>query len=287
MSRDSFDYGHGDTGTKPTNPLNFEAGERPIAGNFDWWWTTVINSIDGHADEFDRLDSDDDGVVDAADGAATWSADGTEKASYPTDVNFTGDLQLTDDGDGTVTLHLTRYTDTEARSAVDGSNVSITGDADTVDGEDASAFADAGHLHDSRYVMESGDKMGGQLTVQRAEGSHYLTAEDTTSSDKLSVKSETGGGFLLTGYDSSAGTWQDSSSLEYTPSNTTWNFRSMPTVQGNDVATQSWVNSNADVPNADHADSATDADTVGGREISHGTSAPSNPDQGDIWIDTS
>jgi hypothetical protein len=40
------------------------------------------------------------------------------------------------------------------------------GDADTVDGEHASAFADSGHLHDGRYVLENGDTMTGRLTIQ-------------------------------------------------------------------------------------------------------------------------
>lgn len=42
--------------------------------------------------------------------------------------------------------HHSRYSDSEARTAVDGSNVSITGDADTVDGQHAS---DLGGLNSS------------------------------------------------------------------------------------------------------------------------------------------
>jgi hypothetical protein len=40
---------------------------------------------------------------------------------------------------------------------------------------------------------------------------------------------------------------------------------------GSDVATQSWVNSNADVPNANYADSAGDADTLDGNHASYFT----------------
>jgi hypothetical protein len=72
------------------------------------------------------------------------------------------------------------------------------GDSDTLDGEHASAFADAGHLHDGRYILEGGDTMSGVLTLS----------------------------------------------------------------DGSTAASQSWVNGNADVPNADYADSAGDADTL-------------------------
>lgn len=47
------------------------------------------------------------------------------------------------------------------------------------------------------------------------------------------------------------------------------------------------VDANADVPNADYADSAGDADTVGGHRFYVQSSEPSNPDTNDIWIDTS
>lgn len=287
MSRDSFTYSHGDTGTKPTVSLNFEKNERPNAGNFDWFWTTVIQSVNGHADEFNRLDSDNDGTVDSADGAATWSLNGNTQVTHPTDINFTGDLSLTDDGDGTVTVSVTTYTDSNAQTAVDGANIDITGDADTVDGEHASAFADSGHLHDSRYVLESGDIMGGKLTIERGQNSAHLTATNTGSGDKISLKSNSNGDFTFVGYDSSDGSWDTGSALEYSPDSGVWNFKSLPEVSGNSLATESWVNANADVPDADYADSAGDADTVDGRDIHTGTSSPSNPTSGDIWVDTS
>jgi hypothetical protein len=69
MSRDRFSYSHGDTGNKPATSLNFESNERPQSEHFDWWWYSVIQAINNHADEFDRLDSDGDGVVDKADSA--------------------------------------------------------------------------------------------------------------------------------------------------------------------------------------------------------------------------
>jgi hypothetical protein len=187
MSRNSFSYTHGETGTKPQNPLNFEENERPNADRFDWFWYQTITSINGHADEFGRLDSDNDGVVDAADGAATWSDSGNAIITHPTDIDFTGDISVTADGDGTATVSVTKYTDDEARAAVDGSNVSITGDADTVDGEHASAFADAGHLHDTRYYqignqVDDADTLDGEHASAFADAGHLHDSRYYTQS---------------------------------------------------------------------------------------------------------
>jgi hypothetical protein len=70
--------------------------------------------------------------------------------------------------DSPASAHHTRYADSEAVSAVNSEvslTVDISGDSDTLDGEHASAFADSGHLHDSRYITESGDTMNGILTL--------------------------------------------------------------------------------------------------------------------------
>jgi len=87
MSRDRFSYSHGDTGKKPATSLNFESNERPQSEHFDWWWYSVIQAINNHADEFDRLDSDDDGVVDKAD-----SANDADASTYKgNDIDSDGD----------------------------------------------------------------------------------------------------------------------------------------------------------------------------------------------------
>ncbi|QGA80336.1 twin-arginine translocation signal domain-containing protein [Candidatus Nanohalobium constans] len=59
------------------------------------------------------------------------------------------------------------------------------------------------------------------------------------------------------------------------------------TINGDQVATRKWTKNNADVPNADYADSAGDADTVDGSNVFVQSSQPSNPSNGDIWVDTS
>jgi hypothetical protein len=95
MARDNIDYSHGDDGSKPPSDLDFQQNQRPNAQIFDWFWSTVINRINGIISEFNRLDSNDDGKVDAADQADN---------------------------------------------------------ADTLDGEHAGAFADAGHDHPKSYI---------------------------------------------------------------------------------------------------------------------------------------
>ena len=69
MARDNINYSHGDSGTEPPSDHDFQHNQRPDAQNFDWFWSTVINRINGIISEFNRIDSDDDGKVDAADQA--------------------------------------------------------------------------------------------------------------------------------------------------------------------------------------------------------------------------
>ena len=129
MSRDNFTYVHGDTGVKPAASLDFQQGGKPKANYFDWWWTSVINAINGHANEFDRLDEDDDGKVDAADkadSALTWKQNSTEILQYAEILKVTDNLSLSGSS-GTVELSVPN---TEIRSTVDGSDINILGTAD-------------------------------------------------------------------------------------------------------------------------------------------------------------
>jgi hypothetical protein len=119
---------------------------------------------------------------------------------------------------------------------------------------------------DDDFLLNTGDTMSGELTASRTAGSRLFTAENADSGDRLSVQSEGDGDFLLVGYDSSAGTWETGSALEYSPGNGVWTFKSNPSVSGDLIATQTWVNANADVPNADHADTADDADMLDGKQ---------------------
>lgn len=126
MSRDSPDYSHGDTGTKPTKSLNFKKNERPDAQRFDWFWYTVINALKGHASEFGRLDSDNDGVVDEAD----YANDADASTYKGNDIDSDGDSRVD-----------------AADHALDADHALQADNADTVGEEPPSNFSNEGHTH--------------------------------------------------------------------------------------------------------------------------------------------
>jgi hypothetical protein len=123
---------------------------------------------------------------------------------------------------------------------------------------------------DDDFLLNTGDRVTGELEGERSSGSRVFTATDSSNGDKLSLRVGGSNTFQLVGYDSSDGAWDYNSALTYDPGTANWSFGSLPSVNGNNMATQSWVNSSADVPNADHADnanyanSAGNSDTVGG-----------------------
>lgn len=122
MGRDKYEYSHGDTGQQPS-ALDFQENERPDAQHFDWWWYTTTQYVNSHADEFDRLDSDDDGVVDEADYANDADAS-----------TFKGN-DIDDDGDGVVDQ--ADYANDADASTFKGNDIDSDGDgivdeADTV-----------------------------------------------------------------------------------------------------------------------------------------------------------
>ena len=234
MARQSFDYTHGDTGTKPGNPLDFAKGERPQAQQFDWYWYKVTEAISGHADEFTRLDKDDDGVVDESD---TVAAGGNLKGNlndaagnqiYNNSGNYVVQNRLENDSvtvtagtgidsAGTVALgesvtvdvdtttiatrtwatgnnishsdlsdapsdaHHTRYSDSEARTAVNGANVDIAGDADTVDGKHYSDIQDwvnsSSYVPNANYADDAGTVGGNNIYVQSTEPSNPTSGD--------------------------------------------------------------------------------------------------------------
>jgi len=92
MARNKLNHPHGDDGVKPPDNLNFQAGDKPDPEHFDWFWATVTSVVDGHTSEFTRLDSDNDGQVDAADTA--------DDATNVTSTYKGNDLDT--DGDGQV-----------------------------------------------------------------------------------------------------------------------------------------------------------------------------------------
>ena len=148
MARNNIDYSHGDNGSEPSSALDFQQNQRPDAQNFDWFWSTVINRINGINSEFNRLDSDDDGKVDAADQADNAdTVDGEHAGAFADASHGHNHNELTNVGSSD---HHSRYTDSEAVVAVnaqtslavditgDADHADTAGDADTVDGLHAS-----------------------------------------------------------------------------------------------------------------------------------------------------
>ena len=185
MARDNIDYSHGDSGTEPPSDHDFQNNQRPDAQNFDWFWSTVINRINGIISEFNRLDSNDDGKVDAADQADNAdTVDGEHAGAFADAGHDHNHDELTNVGSSD---HHSRYTDSEAVVAVNAQTslaVDITGDADTVDGEHADAFADAGHDHNSRYYTKS--EADSNFVGSHNHDSRYYTESEADSNFAVS-----------------------------------------------------------------------------------------------------
>lgn len=69
MGRPNINYPHGDSGTRPDDGTDFQADDVAPSETFDWLFDTLPTAIDALSAEFDELDSDGNGVVDAADTA--------------------------------------------------------------------------------------------------------------------------------------------------------------------------------------------------------------------------
>lgn len=120
-------YTHGSTGTAPATSQDYASGDPVDADNFDYYVYTPLEKIKGIIDILNELDSDDDGIVDGADGASTYSDGGSTVVTRPTDVNFGDKLSVTDDGDTTVTIGTSALDEEEVEDVVDGLVVAGTG----------------------------------------------------------------------------------------------------------------------------------------------------------------
>lgn len=125
------------------------------------------------------------------------------------------------------------------------------GDANTLDGNDSSYFATSGHAHslgDLSNVSASGEGTGNNFDADTVDGDHasaFASSGHSHALGDLSNVSATGEG---------SGNGFDADMLD-----------------GNHASyftTLTEVNNNADVPNADYADTAGDADTVDGNDAS-------------------
>ena len=234
MSRDTFDYTHGDTGTAPADGEEFQSNERPDSEVFDWFWYNVIESINGHSAEFDRIDSDDDGVVDeadyandadastykgndldsdgdgtvdAADAAAAVSDSGAEVVAYPSDINLLDKLSASDDGDGTVSISTSALDEEEVEDAINallsaGTNLSLSYD----DENDTLTF-DAKSDEEIQDLVAALLTAGDKLSINYDDAGNSLTL-NTSALDAEEVEDQvqsllTAGNHLSMNYDDS------------------------------------------------------------------------------------
>jgi len=168
MSRNHIDYTHADVGSKPSTALNFIKGGRPNAGHFDWFWYTVIQAIKGHADEFDRLDSDDDGVVNEAD-----KVDGWDKTDIKDWVGNSGSVPNADYADNAGKVGGNTFTDIQnwVNNNADVPNADHADQADNTSKVEGNTFIDI-----QNWVNNNAD-------VPNAD--HADQADNADNADKL------------------------------------------------------------------------------------------------------
>lgn len=75
-NRDNPFHSHGSQGNKPSDGLDFQTGGNPKQQHFDFKWFHTIEKVKDFNAEFNRLDGDDDGIVDKADDAQRGVTDG-------------------------------------------------------------------------------------------------------------------------------------------------------------------------------------------------------------------
>jgi hypothetical protein len=250
MARKTFNYTHGDTGTKPTSALDFAKNERPKAGNFDWYWYNAIEAIKDHAVAFGEIDSDDDGIVDEAD---TLTAGGNLKG----DLNTTNGETLWDESAGYIPqakLQNTSVSVSAGDGLKGGGSVSLGGST-TINVEPAN-FAGAGLQDDGADDLELvNDSVTVGGNVVSLGGSTAISHGDLSDAPASAHHAK----------------YTDSEAVIAVNNETTLNVDisgDAETLDGKEYSDiQTWVNNNADVPNADHADTAGDAETVDGYDI--------------------
>jgi hypothetical protein len=152
-NRETSDYTHGDQGAWPPSGTNFQNGDTLNAQPVDkLFWYLTEKSRD-FANEFDRLDSDNDGVVDEADYAYDANAtlykgsdidsngDGTvDAAEFATNAEYADSAGNADTVDNQDWADIKNWVNTQS-DVPNAEYADNAGDADTLDGIDSSEFA--------------------------------------------------------------------------------------------------------------------------------------------------
>jgi len=254
---DTIDYSHGDTGERPPDGEDFQSDETANPETHDWLFYTIPRKIDDIIDRLNILDSNGDGVVDEADFAN--DADASTYKGNDIDAN----------GDGVVD---------QAAQAI------TADDADTLDGNHGSHYlldVEEGGVAVTSDVtgIDGGDNIS---VIDNGDGTVTLTASSDVADTHVGV--DDGGNAII----NDADRIDFGSNVNVTNNGdgtvTVSASSDADTLDGFDAAhftTLSEVNNNADVPNADFADTADEATRFETR-----TTYPSNPVSGQVIFRT-
>jgi hypothetical protein len=161
-------HDHGDQGTQPDSGLDFQTGGNPKAPEFDFFWYHVIQKIKDFIIEFNRLDSNDDGVVDEAD----YANDADASTYKGNDI----------DSDGNGKPDTAEYAEDANASTYKGNDIDSDGsgavdEAETVSGNDGAAHF-AGSLPVYANTTEGlNNTSTGDLWYNEADGEIYYNRD--------------------------------------------------------------------------------------------------------------
>lgn len=200
----------GDTGDRPNDGEDFQTGDIADPQTFDWLFNTTTTKIDSLISDIDNIenggttvdtadyandadastykgndiDSDGDGIVDQADSAD--EADNTQTIQGVGLANLVEETELTNHASDP-DIHHTKYTDTNARNAVDGSNVSITGTAAYANDADASTYKGNDIDSNGDGIVDSADTAGISDTTKGVE---ERTTDPTNPGGRIWIRTD-------------------------------------------------------------------------------------------------
>lgn len=146
-------YTHGAQGTEPDSAIDYANGDAVDAEDFDYFVYHEFDKIRAIIDVLNAIDSDEDNVVDAADGASQYQDGGGDVQLHPTQVDFLDKFSVSTDGSGGVQITTSALDEEEVEDAVaalveGGTNISVSYD----DGNDTLTIDTHARYEDSEAV---------------------------------------------------------------------------------------------------------------------------------------
>jgi hypothetical protein len=261
---DKVDHTHGDTGTKPSQDLNFQDSDYPDPQEFDWFWSQVPSAINDHADRLEDIDGDEDGVVDRSDELSSSSVgdglSGGDSTAISVEASQLTGEGVKDDGNNNLRVIDEYIQDLVAGLVSASSNLSWS-----YDDQNNSLTINTSALNDEEVEDVVGD------LIQQGQGVN-VAYNDSQSTLTVSIPDNTITGSMVAFDSDNDGKVDAAEDADTVGGETPSSFAD--TNHGNeehssDFVTLSEVNNQADVPNADHADQADNATTVDGESPSN------------------